>query len=412
MTEWDKTDFSPRIGIAWEALNRTVIRAGYGIFYGGEENQGGDPNRGESLPFNQESRLEPQTDFVENPFFKTLSDGFPLDSFTLPAPIRFRTPAWNFRNPLVHKWNMAVQRELGWNTVWEGSYIGSKGQRLVILWNANAPVNDPDPGANRAARRIYGIDTDITEAGSFGMSNYHALATKVEKRFSNGLDFLAAYTWGHALTDVGTTLTGGGTIRDIRNIHESGYAHANFDIRHRFVYSFLYELPFGKGRKYALANPAASAILGNWQINGILTLQTGFPRTIGTTANTCACNGRTADVVPGKNPNDAPPGGRTPDQWFDISAVVAPAAGTAGNLQSMSIFAPGTRNLDFSLFKRFPIKERYGVTFRAEFFNFTNTPYFNPEQMSLNQGGGGFGRINGTISGSERHVQFALRFEF
>jgi hypothetical protein len=412
MIGWDKNNFSPRIGIAWQALNRTVIRAGYGIFYGGEENEGGDPNRGESLPFNQESQLRPTNNFDQNPFIRTFSEGFPVDSFTLPAPIRFRTPAWNFRTPLVHKWNFALQRELGWNAVWEASYIGSKGNTLVVLWNSNNPVNHPDPAAGRPQRRIYGIDTDITEAASFGMSNYHALATKLEKRFSSGLDFLAAYTWGHALTDVGTTLTGGGITRDGRDIHGSAYAHANFDVRHRFVYSFLYELPFGTGRKYALSNAAANAVLGNWQINGILTLQTGFPRSVGTTFNSCACNGRTADLVSGKNPNDAPAGGRTPDLWFDTSAVVAPALGTPGNLGSFSIFSPGTRNFDFSLFKRFPFKERYAVTFRTEFFNMSNTPQYDPTQMTLNQGQGGFGRIAGTIAGTERHVQFALRFEF
>jgi hypothetical protein len=412
LIKWDKTNIAPRFGIAWEALNRMVIRAGYGMFYGGEENQGGDPNRGQSVPFNQEAQLFPAHNFLPNPFIRSFSDGFPVNVFSLPAPIRFRTPAWNFRTPLVHKWNVAIQRDLGWNTVWEVSYIGSLGRRLVVLWNANAPVAHPDPGADRAARRIYGIDTDITEAASFGISNYHALATKVEKRFSNGLDFLASYTWGHALSDVGTTLAGGPTIRDIRNIRKSGYAHANFDVRHRFVYSFLYELPFGRGKRYPLANAVTNAILGNWQVNGILTLQTGFPRNITSTFVSMASNARTADLVPGKNPNNPPPGGRTPEEWFDTSAVVAPALGTAGNLAPMAIFAPGTRNLDLSLFKRFPIKERYAVTYRAEFFNLANTPQFDPLQMSLVQGGGGFGRVTGTISGSQRHVQFALRFEF
>jgi hypothetical protein len=379
---WDKNNFSPRFGIAWQALPRTVIRAGYGMFYGGEENEGGDPNRGESLPFNQESQLRPTSDFVQNPYIRTFSDGFPLNAFSLDAPIRFRTPAWNFRTPLVQKWNLAIQRELGWNTVFEASYIGSKGNNLLVLWDAKTAVNSSDPGATSASRRIYGFDSSITEAATFGMSNYHALATKLEKRFSNGLDFLVAYTWGHALTDVGTTLTGSGITRDGRNIHDSAYAHANFDIRHRFVYSFLYELPFGRGRQYPLSNAAVQAIAGNWQVNGILTLQTGFPRSIGTAFNSAACNGRTADVVSGKNPNDAPAGGRTPDQWFDTTAVVAPALGTCGNLASMSFFSPGTRNMDFSLFKRFPITERYAITFRSEFFNLSNTPQFDPTQIT------------------------------
>jgi len=211
---------------------------------------------------------------------------------------------------------------------------------------------------------------------------------------------------------LGPRWPGGPTIRDIRNIRKSGYAHANFDVRHRFVYSFLYELPFGRGKRYPLANAVTNAILGNWQVNGILTLQTGFPRNITSTFVSMASDARTADLVPGKNPNNPPPGGRTPEEWFDTSAVVAPALGTAGNLAPMAIFALGTRNLDLSLFKRFPIKERYAVTYRAEFFNLANTPQFDPLQMSLVQGGGGFGRVTGTISGSQRHVQFALRFEF
>ncbi|MCW5982078.1 MAG: TonB-dependent receptor [Bryobacteraceae bacterium] len=413
MIPWDKNNFSPRIGLAWQAVSRTVIRAGYGIFYGGEENEGGDPNRGESLPFNQEAQLIPQTNYVANPFIRTFAEGFPLDTFSLPAPIRFRTPAWNFRTPLVHKWNFAIQRELGFSTVAEISYVGSKGQNLLVLWNANNPVNHPDPGALRAPRRIYGIDTDITEAATFGRSNYHGLNGKLEKRFSNGLDFLMAYTWGHALTDVGTTLTGGGVIRDARNFRESGYANANFDVRHRFTTSFMYELPFGRGRMFGSGwNRAANSVLGGWQINGIVTMLTGFPRSITAAFNSCACNARTPDVVSGKSPSNAPSGGRTPDLWFDTTAVMAPALGTPGNLGSMSIFAPGTRNVDFSLFKRFSFTERYALTFRSEFFNISNTPQFDPTQMSLTQGGGGFGRINGTIAGTERHVQFALRFEF
>ena len=99
--------------------DKTVLRAGYGIFYGGEENQGGNPNRGESVPFNQDTRLPSDTNLDQNPFIDTFSDGFPVDVFSLPAPISFRSVYPNWRNPLVHKWNFAVQRNIGWNMVWE-----------------------------------------------------------------------------------------------------------------------------------------------------------------------------------------------------------------------------------------------------------------------------------------------------
>ncbi|MBI3278516.1 MAG: TonB-dependent receptor [Acidobacteria bacterium] len=410
---WDKTDISPRIGIAWQVLPQTVIRAGYGIFYGGEENQGGNPNRGESVPFNQETRLEPPTNFDFNPFIRTFSDGFPANVFSLPAPISYRTVAPNWRNPLVHKWNFAIQRELGWNTVWEVDYIGSKGQRLVLNWDPNAPINDPRPGVPSAPRRpLTFSDTGISETAAFGRSNYNALATKVEKRFSHGLDFLASYTWGHALTDVGTTLSGGPVRKDPRNIAAS-YANAAHDIRHRFVSSFLYELPIGRGRQFgADMSRALDALVGGWQVNGILSLQSGNWRNITSRRNACSCGSITPDVVAGRDPNDAPSGGRTPGRWFDTEAVIDPALGTFGTLGPMAVTAPGLKSLDASIFKRFALSERWGLTFRAEFFNFTNTPQFNPEQMNTTQGDGAFGRINGTLPGTERHVQFALRLEF
>ena len=410
---WDKKNISPRFGIAWQAMNKTVIRAGYGIFYGGEENQGGNPNRGESVPFNQETRLEPATNFDENPFIRTFSDGFPINVFSLPAPISFRSVVSNFRNPLVHKWNFALQRELPANMVWEGSYIGSKGQLLLVLWDPNAPRIDPNPGAPTAPRRMFPwLNGGITDTATFGRSNYHALATKLEKRFSNGMDFLASYTWGHALSDVGTTLSGGPTRRDPLNIAAS-YANASFDVRHRFVYSFIYELPFGRGKTYGSDwSPAVDALIGNWQVNGILTLQTGFWRNITSRTNSCACGGIHPDTVPGRDPNNAPAGGRTPDRWFDTEAVTSPALGTFGTLGPMAVQGPGTRNLDFSVFKRFRFTERYALTFRTEFFNLSNTPQFDPQQMNTVQGDGGFGRLNGTLPGTQRHVQFALRFEF
>ncbi|MFN3324773.1 MAG: TonB-dependent receptor domain-containing protein [Bryobacteraceae bacterium] len=416
LVPWDTTNFAPRIGISWQPISRTVVRAGYGMFYGGEENQGGDPNRGINVPFNQQTQFNAPNAFARVDNLNRLVDGFPLDPFNLPAPIRFRTVAPNFRSSLVHKWNFALQRELPGGMVWEGSYIGSAGARLLTNWNPNQPLNHPEPGQPLLPRLQWGHytgNTSMTESVTFGFSHYHGFATKLEKRMSNGLDFLASYTWSHALTNLGTPLTGGPGVRDVRNL-SAEYAHAPFDIRHRFVYSTVYDLPFGRGRKFGSNwNRATNLLIGNWQVNGILTLQTGPPRNIGTREAVCSCGGATRpDLVPGKNPNDAPPGGRSPDRWFDHTAVQAPARGTFGNLGHFAVFGPGIRNLDLSLFKDFRINERYRVQFRTEWFNFSNTPQFNPEQMDLTQGDPALGRINGTRPGTQRNVQFALRFMF
>src|SRR5690606_33239079 len=129
--------------------------------------------------------------------------------------------------------------DLGWNTILELGYIGSKGNRLLVLNDPNRPINSPDPNASTPARRIIKAlnNSGTQEANNFGRSTYHAFTTKLEKRFSNHLQFLTSYTWGHALSDVGTTLSGGPGQRDTHLSEE--YAHASFDVRHRLSNSFL-----------------------------------------------------------------------------------------------------------------------------------------------------------------------------
>ena len=174
---------------------------------------------------------------------------------------------------------------------------------------------------------------------------------------------------------MGTTLAGGLAPRDVTNFTQE-YAHANYHIKNRFVHSMLWDLPFGRGQKFGSSmNSAANAILGNWQANAIITLQSGPAFNLGTRNASCGCGGTVRpDLVAGKNPNDAPSGGRTPDLWFDTSAVTSPTPGTYGNLGNYAIYGPGTRNMDFSLFKDFPINERFRFQFRTEFFNLFNTP--------------------------------------
>ena len=401
---WDKTDIAPRFGLAYEVKPGTVIRAAYGIFYGAEENEGGSPNRGENVPFNQQTVFDAASSTDPNPFINTFSDGFPLDTFSLPAPISFRTSYPRRRWPLVNKWNVNIQKDLGWNTILELGYIGSKGNRLTVNNNPNRPVNDPDPNAPSQPRRIVHAvnNSGINETNNFGRSTYHAFTTKLEKRFSNHLQFLSSYTWGHALSDVGTTLSGGPGQRDT-NLSEE-YAHASFDIRHRLSNSFLFELPF------SFENKAVDAIAGGWQVNGIYVLQTGNYFNLGTNNAVCACGTTRPDVVSGQKVNDAPSGGRSPDKWFNTDGVMNPAVGTFGNLGNYSNIGPPRFNFDFSLFKDFKITEGTKVQFRAESFNLWNSPQFNNPNST--QGNGDFGKINNTAGGTARNWQFALRFQF
>jgi hypothetical protein len=415
---WDKTNFGPRIGIAYNWRQKTVFRIGYGIFYGGEENQGGNPNRGESVPFNESPNLNRPAGvgaFDPNPFFPGgVSGGYPVNVFSLPAPVAFRGVAVNFRNSLVHKWNFAVQHELPYHMALEVAYIGNHQSHQLFQPDPNACPNlgTTDSRINCNSLRPYPNISGISGTASFGYGNYHALATKLEKRLSNGLQFISAYTYGHALANTGTTLSGstGFGIPNPRD-YSSGYSTAAWDIRHNFTTGFTYDLPFGRGRTYgANMNKVLSYVVGNWQMNGILTFHTGVPFTLRSNGCQGVWNACRPDLVPGKNPQNEPAGGRNPDHWFDTSAVAPPAALTGGNLGLQTQTAPPARNVDLSLFKDFPITERFRVQFRAESFNLANTPQFGTPDN--NRQNANFGKVTSTASGSERHVQFSLRLQF
>jgi hypothetical protein len=414
---WDKTNFGPRVGIAYQIWTKTVIRAGYGLFYGGEENQGGSPNRGLNVPFNNIVDLTQGAAFEQNHRFLTrFSDGWPLNVFNLPANISFRGVERNFRNPLVSKWNVTIQQDLGWGSALEVSYIASRGSRQLINWDPNTPRNDPQPGAPVDPRRLYPeLRGGVSLTSTFGKSEYHALAAKYEKRYSNGLSMVSSYTWGHVLANTGTTLSGssGFALFDITCGFGCEWSSAAWDIRHRWVTSFNWDLPFGRGRKFGNNVSAfADAFIGGWQTNGILTFSSGQPFTFRSQNCVSSFNACRPDAVPGKSPMDAPSTGRTPEQWFDVTAVQNPAVGTGGNIGPQTGRGPGIKNLDFSIFKDFRFTERYRLQFRSEWFNMSNTPRYNVGTIGITQGAGNFGRIGGTLPGSWRYMQFALRFMF
>ena len=412
---WDKTSWGPRIGIAYNAFSKTVIRAGYGIFYGGEENQGGNPNRGENVPFNETVRLDRKPGlsiFQRNDWFSGVSNGFPINVFDLPAPIDFRMVANNFRNPMVQKWNVAVQREFAGDQALEISYVGNHSSHQMFFSDPNACYNDPRPSISCNDRRPLPNLGGINATTTFGFGNYHGMTVKWEKRYSQGLTYMLSYTVGHAYSNSGTTLSGaeGFTFKNPRD-YSTSYATAPWDRRHNIVANFLYDLPFGKGKKFGGdVNRAADLLIGGWQVNGIFTFRTGTPFTL--RSDRCQASGNCfPDLVAGKDPNAAPEGGRRPEKWFDTSAViVAPAAGTLGNMPLQTNYNPGNAYMDLSFFKGFRVSERINAQFRAEAFNLTNSPQFaHPDHNSQNSN---FGVITGTQAGTERKMQMAIRILF
>jgi hypothetical protein len=409
----DKWDFGPRIGFAYSAFHNTVLRAGYGIFYGGEENQGGNPNRGESAPFNETVLLNNDNVYARNPFFTGgVAGGYPSDVFTMPAPIQFREVATNFRNGLVHKWNAAIQREFRGNLALEVSYVGNHQSHQLLQPDFNRCPNSPLPNISCDSRRPYPNIGNIQGTASFGYGNYDGMTLKLEKRMSKGLTFMGAYTYGHSLATSGTTLTGSaglGTI-DPTNLSKN-YSSASWDIRQNFVFNGQYDVPIGRGRQYGgNMNKLADAFVGGWQMNTIITMRTGVPYTLRSSSCIASVDSCFPDLVSGKNPNAAPSGGRTPSQWFDTSAVTNPAPGTEGNLGMQSNTGPSQFNYDFSMFKGFSLTERYKIQYRCEFFNIFNHPQYNTPDNNNNDGN--FGAVTSTLNGSERRIQMALRFQF
>jgi hypothetical protein len=449
LTRWDKTDFGPRIGIAYQVAPKTVIRLGFGIFYGGEENQGGSPNRGEGVPFNETvnfTRYQGNSSYVGvsqsqcftcDYFPGGFTGGYPASPFTANAGVSLRGVQPDFDNPLVQKWNVILQRELPGQMALELGYEGNHQSHQVVLWNSDTnpnlgTFNTSISGASLqeiqpACSTCQSPGNGLSMTSSFGFGNYSAASLKLEKRFSNGLQFLTSYVWSHALANSGTPLSGSSNIAPITNTNfATGYATASWDIRHSLTTSFNYELPFGRGKQFGGSmNSALNMIVGGWQANGILSLRTGVPITLAGTACHGVWNRCEPDYVPGYSGNGstAPVGGRTPNQWFDTSIYTAAYSNqalgiaTGGNVGLQTITGAPTKTMDFSLFKNFRLTERFAVQFRGEAFNLGNFTILNQPDVSLGDsktygGNGNFGVITGSSLGTERHLQFSLKLSF
>lgn len=412
----DKNNFAPRMGFAydWSGDGKTVIRGGFGIFYfldrGGIDNQ-----LAQNPPFSgfREFRFD-------DGFRITLSGSGPNGSnnsalATGPLPTG-ELSNLNLNNPQnvtvfaalptnktsqVMQYNVQIQRQLTDDTVLSAAYVGTRGKNLTTYYNFNRQFYNAASGA-RPFTSLGNVNVQDTS----GTSNYNSLQAQFERRFSKGWQFLASYTWAHAIDDSAGAFDNQTNRVDPRSLGlERG--NSSLDVRHRFVFSTLYQLPFGRGRQYGSDIPKAlDYVLGGWQLNSILILQTGLP----------------FDLVDPGSPETRPDiiGPVTitgdPDMYFTTSAfarVPTNATGVKlrpGTLGRNVFYGPGTKNLDLSFFKDFNITERFKTQFRTEVFNLTNTPQFSQPNTDITSGD--FGKIRSTRLGTNRQIQFALRVEF
>jgi hypothetical protein len=306
-----------------------------------------------------------------------------------------------------------MQRELGRNFVLDVSYLGSEGHKLPVGWNINQAV----PGATGTvnSRRPYQGYGSITGGfiSSIGNSNFHAMQVRAERRFSRGLSFVSSYTFSKSIDDNAGISTGSdssGNAQDARNLRaERGLS--DYDVHHRWVLSYVYDLPFGKGMLHAPSNPLLSAIVGGWQINGILTMQGGRPFTVlsGTDVSNTGGNNDRPNVV-----GDWSVSNQGPDSWFNPAAFTRATAGTFGNAGRNILRGPTLKNFDLGVSRTFRITERQGLQLRTEFFNLTNHPNFFFPVASLSSSA--IGRIQRANSqattGAQRQIQFGLKYSF
>jgi len=479
----DLNNFAPRIGLAYRLSDKLVLRAGYGVFYGGQENGPfSNPSPGFNPPFlSSEAYNTPCTAPFANPKYpnsdcsisaanngglplNVLSQGFANNTITGLTPLgdpnapELYSLDPHLVTPYTQQWHLGLEYQFPADTVLEVSYGGSRGMKLFAFYNGNQavavlgtdslptaprrPANDVAPGSPAGATCSLNtpipaeycnsaLDVAIDTFRSNAQSNYNSLQVRLEKRYSHGLQYEAAYTFSHALDNASSASLGSvnnGDFQDQRFPNQN-YGNADFDVRQRFVFSYVYDLPFGRGRAFdANASGVVNQIIGNWQMTGVFSAATGnyYTATDINSISGSDCGGTVGyycsrpNIV--GNPNTKP---CIPGTLFNTCAFADNTIlGTFGNAGRNIIEGPGYTEWDTSLVKQFPITEQKRLEFRAEFFNILNHVNYlfgqfgaisaEPTPLELNpfipQDQSNFGFP--LAARAPRQIQFALKFYF
>ena len=402
----DKNNWMPRLGMAIQVDPKTTVRTGYGVYF--------DPsnNGRDNVKFNP-------------PFYRQYTAAGAEWNFWSPAPPPFQDPGeypagyelyntdLNLLTGYSEQYNLAVQRELPGDVLVEAAYVGTQAHKLAFNFDFNQ--------AREAGGTAPFPDIDeIHYTNNVGNMAYHSGQFKAERRFGKSLFFLGAYTWSKSMDNVSASVQGSGGVQNVFDPKDNR-AVSDWDIPQRFAFAYVYDLPFGKDRRYLAGSPAAvQALLGGWQMTGIFVANSGVPGTV-----------IVGSPIPG---GDARPNlvsnpalsesERSPDHWFNTSAFQAnrDADNTllAGNAGRNILRGPPYRNLDLGLVKVVPLREQVRMQFRVEAFNLTNTPHFALPTLRMSDTS--FGRITHTrnpsnygssaTSFASRMIQFAVKVEF
>ena len=420
LISFDKNNWAPRIGFAWQPGQRWTVRSSVGVFYGGSQGLGASARMLRNFPFVAAVAARGSG---RAPIF-LLKDGFPSDFLgDLSAPVSsvddlpnnsvMRTWSKEFPLPMVYQWNFSVQRQLSESMALTTAYVGSSSKNIVMPYNINAPGIGPS-STERARRPFFPSLNGLTYRTPAAHSSYHGLEATLTKRLSEGLAFTTAYTWSHAIGQTAELFVSGdnGGPQDISCFSCERGSTTN-DTRHRLVNSYMLNLPFGRGKKYLDRGGVLNAILGGWQMTGIMSVQSGqyFDLTLADSASELGTNG-----VGAWRPNvigDHELSNPSPDLWFNPEAFETPldSAGnpTFGNLGRNSLQESGIFNWDIGLMKNFQVTERVKLQFRWEIFNVTNHPSYGTPNTNLSSLD--VGKITSTL-GLPRQQQLGLRISF
>jgi Carboxypeptidase regulatory-like domain/TonB-dependent Receptor Plug Domain len=408
-------NFAPRLGLTYDLFGdaSTILRTGFAITYYPEQPSASNMI-GQQVPYTISQNVSAATNPTDFSTVRTINDPFPAIAQVKPrttAELQAANPrvlGHSFENetPYAEQWHLGIDRRLFDTMAVELTYAGSAGKHMIFCYNPNEV--QPGLGSQDSRRLIQPLNrlNNMLQCDPRNRSTYHSGQLKVTQRFSNGLQFLGSYTYAKSLDYGGSAASGGGAVGNPQTVTnlEAGHGPSGFDVRHRAVISWVYELPFGPGRQWLANGGVLGAVAGGWQFAGIATMTTGRPFTVfmqnGVNNGAPSWPNR---IGSGRLENP------TVDLWYNPADFAAPPPNTYGDSGRGILYGPGHVNFDTSLSKRVTIVGQTNVEFRWDAFNLFNHPGFGFPNQNFDAATAG--RITSTVV-DNRSMQFSLKFNF
>jgi hypothetical protein len=412
--------WEPRVGAAWSPTEKWVVRGGFGIVQY-MEGTGKNLRLTQNPPFNYEGRRV--FDATTGPGSAAVGFADIIPNTSGGPGTLYRIFAPDLRPQLTKQWNVFVERQLTPTVSAQVGYVGSRSSHMVVPFDFNQP--EPDPGPVETwrpldqRRPLYALNPDIgvtSGTNSIGIAAYDALQSSVRQRLDEGLEFIASYTYGKALSDnVGYYGTGWGQTgaQGYYYLDSSDprrdYSRSTYDARHSFSLAGTYELPFGRGRRMQTGSGLTEAFLGGWSVHGIFQARTGFAFSVwdagGQSLQATRSNERPDRLCDGATNASGPD-----DTWIDISCFARAPVGQFGTSGHNILSGPGYWNVDFAVSKNIHIDDRRFFTFKIEAFNALNHPNWGAPSSDISDPNT-FGRIQQTFS-APRIVELVGKFTY